>query len=71
MRTVEMIERGNGEQDSIASRMQPGKIYEGVAFVLHIVQDSGGIRVDRNLIVIASYRSGKAQLICGILVEDD
>src|SRR6266566_2024652 len=69
--TIEVIERRDGDQHSIRSRMQPGKVDEVIALIFDIMQNIAGSRIYRNLVVIAADRSSQAKLVGGRLIEND
>src|SRR5258708_1430918 len=71
MHAVEMIERRDGNDHSIAHRMQPAEIREIVAFVFDIMKDGTRCCIDRNLIVIAARGGYQSKLVAGIPVENE
>ena len=71
MGTIEVIERRDGDQHSIRSRVQPGKVDEVITLVFDIMQNIARSRIYRNLVVIAADRSSQAKLVGGRLIEND
>src|SRR6184192_993577 len=70
MRTIEVIERRDGQRDSGAHGVQPGEIDEVVALVFHVVKDVSRSWIDRNLIMIAARGGNQAKLVVSILIKD-
>ncbi len=65
---IEMIERRNREHESGVEGAHPGKRDEGVAFAVGVAQMFTGavpriVRIEGNLIKVATKRGNKAQLV--------
>src|SRR6266705_4680493 len=73
---IEMIERRNREHESRVEGAHPGKRDEGVAFAVGIAQMFTGavsriVRIEGNLIKVATKRGVKAQMVRRTRGEDD
>src|SRR5690349_1740392 len=71
IRSIEVQERRGREQQTRRQRVDPGEVGQGVAFALYVARARlQGIAVVRDLVVVAAERGDEAELVGGVLVED-